>query len=141
MFPVVMFHVLRRHNEALALGYVVLRGGLEAAAYLAVATGWLLLVPLGRAYAQAGAPDVPDVRALGTILLEAREIGSVLTVVFCLGALVFYYLLYRARLVPRWLSGWGLVAVAPFLAAGLLAMSGTINLTLKEYLAIQEGDE
>ncbi|MDP9478827.1 MAG: DUF4386 domain-containing protein [Actinomycetota bacterium] len=144
MVPVVMFPVLRRHNEALALGYVVLRGGLEAAAYLAVATGWLLLVPLSRAYAQAGASGAPDGRALGTVLLEAREIGSVLTVVFCLGALVFYYLLYRTGLVPRWLSGWGLVAVAPFLAAGLLAMFGVVDALSPIYnvlnlpLALQE---
>ena len=28
--PVMMFPVFRKHNEALALGYVVFRGGLEA---------------------------------------------------------------------------------------------------------------
>ena len=144
MVPVVMFPVLRKHNEALALGYVVLRGGLEAAAYLAVATGWLLLAPLGRAYAQAETSGALDSRALGNILLDAREIGSVLTVVFCMGALVFYYLLYRTGLVPRWLSGWGLVAVAPFLAAGLLAMFGVVDALSPIYnvlnlpLALQE---
>lgn len=127
LVPVVMFPVLRKHNEALALGYVVLRGGLEAGAYLAIATGWLLVVPLSRIHAQAGVPDTSDVQALGTLLLEAEEIGSVLTTVFCLGALIFNYLLYRTKLVPRWLSGWGLVAVAPYLAAGLLAMFGTIG--------------
>ena len=48
MVPVMMFPILREHNEALALGYVVFRGGLEAVAYLAIATSWLLLVPLQR---------------------------------------------------------------------------------------------
>lgn len=41
MVPVVMFPILRKHNEALALGYIVLRGGLEAVTYLAIATSWL----------------------------------------------------------------------------------------------------
>ena len=30
MVPVMMFPILRKHNETLALGYVVFRGGLEA---------------------------------------------------------------------------------------------------------------
>jgi Domain of unknown function (DUF4386) len=127
MVPVMMFPILRKYNEALALGYVVFRGGLEAATYLAIATSWLLLVPLSQIYAQAGALDASNVRALGTLLLEAKEIGSILTIVFCLGALIFNYLLYQTKLVPRWLSGWGLIAIVPYLAAGLLAMFGIIN--------------
>lgn len=144
MVPVVMFPILRKHNEALALGYVVFRGGLEAAAYLAVAAGWLLLVPLSQMYVQAGVSDASNFRALGNLLLEANEIGSILTIVFCLGALVFSYLLYRTKLVPRWLSGWGLVAIVPFLAAGLLAVFGIIDALSPIYnilnlpLALQE---
>ena len=127
MVPVMMFPILRKYNEALALGYVVFRGGLEAVTYLAIAISWLLLVPLSQVYAQAGALDASNVQALGTLLLEAKEIGSILTIVFCLGALIFNYLLYQTKLVPRWLSGWGLIAIVPYLAAGLLAMFGIIN--------------
>jgi hypothetical protein len=144
MVPVLMFPILRKHNEALALGYVVFRGGLEAVTYLAVATSWLLLVPLSQIYAQAGALDASNVQALGTLLLEAKEIGSILTIVFCLGALIFNYLLYQTKLVPRWLSGWGLIAIVPYLAAGLLAMFGIIHALSPIYailnlpLALQE---
>jgi hypothetical protein len=131
MVPVMMFPILRKHNEALALGYVVFRG-------------WLLLVPLSQIYAQAGALDASNVQALGTLLLEAKEIGSILTIVFCLGALIFNYLLYQTKLVPRWLSGWGLIAIVPYLAAGLLAMFGIIHALSPIYailnlpLALQE---
>jgi hypothetical protein len=144
MVPVVMFPILRKYHEALALGYVVFRGGLEAATYLAIATSWLLLVPLSQIYAQAGASDASNIQALGTVLLEAKEIGSILTIVFCLGALIFNYLLYQTKLVPRWLSGWGLIAIVPYLAAGLLAMFGIIHALSPIYailnlpLALQE---
>ena len=127
MVPVIMFPILRKQSEALALGYVVFRGGLEAVSYLAIATGWLLLVPLSQIYAQAGAWDASNAQALGTLLLEAKEIGSVLAIVFCLGALIFNYLLYQTELVPRWLSGWGLIAIVPYLAAGLFSMFGIID--------------
>ena len=144
MVPVMMFPILRKHNETLALGYVVFRGGLEAVAYLAIATSWLLLVPLSQIYAQAGVLDASNVQTLGTLLLEAKEIGSILTIVFCLGALIFNYLLYQTELVPRWLSGWGLIAIVPYLAAGLLSMFGIIHALSPIYailnlpLALQE---
>ena len=45
MVPVVIFPVLKKHNEVLALGYVVFRGGLETVTYLVSAISWLLLIP------------------------------------------------------------------------------------------------
>ena len=127
MIPVLIFPLLKRHNETLALGYVVFRSGLEACIYLAIAVSWLFLIPLSQAYAASGTSDSLGFQALGAWLLEAEEISSVLAVVFPLGALMFYSLLYRSRLVPRWLSGWGLVAIIPYMAAGLAVMFGIID--------------
>jgi hypothetical protein len=100
MVPVVAFPILRRFNEALAVGYVVFRGGLETITYMAMVVSWLLLLPLSRVY-QAGAPDAPNFQALGNSLLETSQLSSVCTIVFILGALMFYYVLYQSKLVPR----------------------------------------
>ena len=136
MIPVMMFPILRRHNEALALGYVVFRGGLEAVVYLAIAAGWLLLVPLSQIH--AGVSDASNFQALATLLLDAKELGFILTIIFCSGALIFYYLLYRTMLVPRWLSGWGLIAAAPYVAAGgFLAMFGILEPLSPIYAVMQ----
>ena len=125
LVPVVMFPISRKHSEALALGYVVFRGGLETVTYLGVALTMLLLVPLSRLSVQAGAPNAAEVQALGALLLQAQHISANLTeLIFPLGALMFYYVLYQARLVPRWLSGWGLIAVPLYLTSGLSHMFG-----------------
>ncbi len=128
MVPVMAFPILRKHDETLALGYVVFRGGLEAIIYMATVVGWLLILPLSQVY-QAGTPDASNFPALGNLLLEAKQLSSVGTIVFILGALMFYTVLYRSSLVPRWLSGWGLIAAVPYLAAGLLGMFGLISST------------
>jgi len=41
-----------------------------------------------------------------------------------LGALILYYLLYQSRLIPRWISIWGFIAILLHLATGILLVFG-----------------
>ena len=123
MIPVIGYPVLRKQDEILALGYVVFRGALEAVYYMAIFVSWLLLLPLSQVY-QAGSPDASNLTVLANVLLEAKEIAVFGTFVFCLGGLMFYYLLFQSRLVPQWLSGWGFIAIIMNLAASLLVLFG-----------------
>ncbi len=34
---------------------------------------------------------------------------------FCIGALLFYYVLYKSQIVPKWISLWGIVSLLPLL--------------------------
>jgi hypothetical protein len=144
MVPVVMFPILRRHSESLAIGYVVFRGGIESITYVATAVSWLLLLPLSQLYAESGFVDASNLRAVGSILLDARGIGHITSIVFPLGAMMFYYLLYRTGLVPRWLAGWGLIGSILYLATGSLGLfdvispGSTLELVLFLPLALQE---
>jgi hypothetical protein len=45
---------------------------------------------------------------------------------FSIGCLLYYIIFYRAKLVPRWLSGWGIVAGIFTILSALLAMYGLI---------------
>ena len=125
MVPVMMFPILKKHNEALALGYVVFRGGLETVTYIANVSSLLLLIILSQEYVKAGAPDASYFQNLGALLREADfQINPILKIVFSLGALMFYYVLYQSKLIPRWLSGWGLIGATLHLASGLFYMFG-----------------
>ena len=125
MVPAVVFPLLKEHNKALAVGYVIFRGGLETVIVMAFATSLLLLIPLSQAYVGAGSHDGSALGTLGTLLLETGfQTSPIVKIVFSLGALMFYTLLYQSRLVPRWLSGWGYIGAALHLASGFLAMFG-----------------
>jgi len=126
MIPVLMFPILKKHSEALAVGYVVFRGALETFTTIATAISWLLLIRLSQAYVQAGSLGTSSFQTLGT-LLQADEVTSIGSIIFLLGALMFYYLLFKSRLIPRWISGWGLIAIIPYLAQPLLVMFGLIK--------------
>ena len=46
LVPIVLFPLLKKYNEVLALGYVVFRGALETALYIGLTIGWLVLIVL-----------------------------------------------------------------------------------------------
>jgi len=123
--PVTLFSILKKHNETLALGFLGLRF-IEAISTIIHSILLLSLLTLGREYAAAGSPDAAYFQTSGSLFLAAREwtfmIGSGL--VWSLSALVLNYLLYRSRLIPRWLSVWGLVAAALSLTTYLVQFSG-----------------
>ena len=133
MVPVVFYPVARRHSEILAMGYVVFRGALETFTYIAGALGWLLLVALSEQPLAAGAPIAGSVLVAEGVLWD-----QMLAIPFVLGAFMFYWLLYRSRLVPRWLSVWGLVGAALYIAVPLADMFGLSLGILMAPLAIQE---
>jgi hypothetical protein len=124
--PVVLFPVLRRVNGVLAIGYLIMRGAVETVGYVVSAIGWLLLVPLGEAISAGPGTASPTGMRLGSILLGS-DASAAFTLVFCVGAVVFYSLLYRSRIVPRWIAAWGLVAIVFYVAADVLAMFAVID--------------
>ncbi len=113
MVPLALFPILKRYHEPLAVGYVVFRSGLETVTALGVMGSWLLLVTLSQEYVALGAPAGPDFEAMNAVIRKAAEISSSTgAVVFPIGAMMLYVVLYQSKLIPRWLSVWGMIAVA-----------------------------
>jgi len=141
---VMMFPILRKHNEPIALGYAGFRI-VECAIFIVSVIGTLSLLPLSQEFVKAGAPDASYFQALGTSLLAVREWAILvgLRIAFSVGALMFYYLLYQSKLIPRFLSVWGLIGATLILAAGLLdtfgpSHSSTITTLLDLPIWVQE---
>ena len=139
MLPVILFPIFKKYNEALALGAVVFRGALEAVTYIAIAISMLLLLTLSKEFVNASASDASYFQTLGTLLMQASFwFQSMLAIVFSLGALMIYYLFYQSKLIPQWLSIWGIVGAIIYLAEPLLAMFGSEMEILFAPLALQE---
>lgn len=119
---VLFFPILRRTNEGMAMGYVAART-LEGALVLFGSLSALVVLALSRDYGESGSGQAAVV---GDSLISAREWAVLLgtMVVFGVGALVLYSLLYRSRLVPSWLSIWGFLAAALLMVGALLEMFG-----------------
>lgn len=120
-----IYPIFRKHNEAMAMGYIAFRL-IEATLLVVAALSPLVLVALSQELGTAGAAALPNVQPLGTLLISARAhlAGVLLTVFFSLGALLLYTFLYQTKLVPYWLSIWGLIAAILVLAWNLLEAFG-----------------
>ena len=120
-----LYPVLKKQNEALALGAVGFRL-MEAIFYIVNIIGILSLVTVSQDFVRAGAPDASAYHIVGTFIQAARAYANYVFGVgtFSLGALMYYVVFYQSRLIPRWLSGWGLLAAALAFAAAFLVMFG-----------------
>ena len=114
---VMLFPILKKFNEKLALWYVGFRI-IEAVMLVVSKVSLLSLITLSQEYIAAGAPDASYFQALGALTLAQRSGASEMSsYFFLLGAVIFYSFLYQSKLVPRFISVWGLVAVAMVITA------------------------
>jgi hypothetical protein len=119
---VVMYPVLKKWNAGLALGSVVFRT-IETAFYMVTVVGLMSLVTLGQQFTTATAADRTSLQAIGNSLVSVRDNAALLAVfAFCLGAFMYYYLFFQSRLIPRWLSGFGIVAIILMMTACVLSL-------------------
>ena len=135
-----LYPLFRKDSEPLAMGMVLFRGAFEGTWYILSALIWVTLGALIKEIASAGA-DSAALQAIGNVPLQAEDkLGAIGTFAFIIGAACLYTSFYRTRLIPRWLSVWGLIGTVPFVVYYLLHFfdfdPGLMPLVLP--LAVQE---
>ena len=120
--PIMMFPILKKHNESLALGYIGARI-FEGFFFVVVAICLLSILSLSQEFVNAAAPVASYFQTSGALLLAVFDWSSILLdFPFALSALILNYLYYKSKLIPRWLSVLGLIGGALMLAISPLNM-------------------
>jgi hypothetical protein len=123
MTPVLLYPIFRKHNEILAFGSVVFRGVLEQVTQILMVISFFLLLTVSEIHGKTGAEDATNLQALGSVLIAAGNwIPTIGGIVFSVGTLMMFALFYQTRLIPRWLSGWGLIGAVLYPIAYILSM-------------------
>jgi hypothetical protein len=122
---VAFYPVLKRTGRALAIGYVAART-IEGTLALVATAVWLGLLQWGRAFVLAGMPAESHFQSIGDLMFYAADTTFTLgtEIVFGVSAVILGYLLIRSRIVPLWLSGWGLIGGALLFVSGALNLNG-----------------
>jgi len=139
-----LYPVLRRYRQGLALGAVGFRI-IEGTFYALGAVSVLLLLTLSQEFVKSGAGNLAYFSQSGTLLKALDDWAGLAGVfAFYVGGLLYYRIFYQARLVPRWLSAWGVGGVVLGAAAALLILFGatetmsTTQIVLNVPIGLQE---
>lgn len=118
-----LYPVLKKQNEGLALGAVGFRL-IEAVFYMVGALCLLCLFTVSQQFVNVGGQGASTLQAMGHLLLTTHDLAGFVfgVLAFCLGGLMYYFIFYQAKLVPRWLSVWGIISLVLLFAAVLLTL-------------------
>lgn len=117
-----IYAVFNRRFKAMAIWYVAMRV-IEFVMQTMSDFSPLKLVAVSEEFVNAGAPAVSSFQGVGTLLLSEREWAfQMVSIALVAGALVFYTMLYRANLIPRFISIWGLIGAVVVLVTTILAI-------------------
>jgi hypothetical protein len=120
--PVMLFPILKRYSETIAIGYLSFRM-IEAIMIIVSEIFLLSLLTLSTEFVKSGAPDVSYFQTFGMLLITGRYwTCDMVLIPLTMGYLMFFYLLYKTKLVPRFISIWGLVGMISFLIAVLIGL-------------------
>ena len=124
---VLLYPIIKKFNESLALLYLGFRI-IEFAMQMISDMSPLLLITASQDFTATYIQDTSSSHALGSVLLAMRFwANQMVFLTYSFGAIVFYYSLYHLKLIPRFLSIWGLIG-APLVIVNVIFDSFDISL-------------
>ena len=119
-YPVLVRDADTRSKQGLAAWYVGTRVT-EGAIFVVGVMALMARLAVSEGMAGALAASAPAYEAVALALKTAFDYSWIAgQTVFCVGAVMLYWLLFVSKRVPRWLSVWGLIAAPMMLVGGLL---------------------
>ena len=136
-FALLLYPIVSKYSESLAIGFV----GFRIIAQVFQLIGVILLplfVFLSQEYVTAATTDRLYIRTFGELLRVGRDLVNHVGVMSStgLGNLILYYVFYKTKLIPRWLSVFGFVGNILGILASFLILFSIISVISREFIAL-----
>lgn len=134
---VLLYPVLKQYNERIALGYFSFR--IIGAMFLFIGiVSLLLLLFISQEFVSSGQPDSSHFHTIGQLLRVGRDWMNHVAMIlpWSVGGLLLYFCFFRMKIIPIWLSLWGLICSTTTLATTLLLMFDVIKIVSPVYLVL-----
>tara|TARA_R110002167_G_scaffold71696_6_gene202171 strand:+ start:2239 stop:2934 length:696 start_codon:yes stop_codon:yes gene_type:complete len=136
--PIILYSLLKKINTSLTIGFLVFR--IISVGFIFI--GWLsilLLLALSQEFVTSGSPELLYFKTLDNLLRSGRDLINhvAMPLILSVGNLMFYYILYQSKIIPNWLSLWGLIAtILSSVLASLLLMFDVIGIINATYVSL-----
>ncbi len=134
---VLLYPNIKRFGRSLSTGFLSFR--VIAVSLSIIGTILLLsILALSEAYVQKAAQDSLAPQLLGNVLKASRDsINHVFMVlVLCSGNYLCYLLLFKSKLIPQWLSVWGMAGAFLSVGASILLLFRKVDIITWQYLSL-----
>ncbi|MCP5038212.1 MAG: DUF4386 domain-containing protein [Rhodobacteraceae bacterium] len=145
LIAIVLYPILRQVSAVLAIGYVAFRL-FEGALFASMEIDKMLVLSLSENLSAHPSADMATLEVLAQSLTGGGPLvgttGSFYNLVFVIGMLMLNWMLWQSRLVPRWISAWGLISAVVLGSVAILVLFApipdTLAIVLIAPLAVQE---
>jgi len=133
-FSLILYQVLSNYNKTFAIGFV----GFRIMAGVFQLIGIILLpicILLSQKYLAQTTSDLVFYETAGEMLQLFRDLTNHLGVILAtgLGNLLLYYIFYKGKHIPVWLSLWGIIGNTLIMLASFLILFQLIEVVSTEY--------
>ncbi len=136
-FALLLYSILRKYNESLAIGFVSFR--IIAGIFQLIGVIILpLFLLLSQEFIKSTNPDALYFQTLGDVLKLGRDLANHVGMMLAtgLGNLILFYIFYKTKLIPRWLSSWGLIGNALAMLASFLILFRLIDVITPHFIVL-----
>ncbi|GKZ14595.1 DUF4386 domain-containing protein [Haladaptatus sp. T7] len=136
-FALLLYPIVSKYSESLAIGFVGFR--IIAQVFQLIGVIFMpLFVFLSQEYVTAATTDRLYIQTFGELLRLGRDLVNHVGVMSStgLGNLILYYIFYKTKLIPRWLSVFGFVGNILGIVASFLILFSIISVISREFIAL-----
>ena len=136
-FALILYPIIQKYSKSLAIGFVsfrVIAGVFQIVGVIALP----IFILLSQEYLESTASDLMLFQTFGDILKLGRDLANHVGVMLAtgLGNLIFFYILFKTKLIPRWLSSWGLIGNALAMLASFLILFRLIDVITPHFIVL-----
>ena len=136
-FALLLYPIIRKYNKSLAIGFV----GFRLIAGVFQLIGVIILpvfIFLSLEFLKSTTPDVLHFQIFGDVLKLVRDLANHVGMMLAtgLGNLILFYIFYKTKLVPQWLSSWGLIANILAILASFLILFSIIEVISSYFIVL-----
>lgn len=140
---IAMYPVLKKYRAGMAMGaigYRLMEGVLGV--FIAIGTSAVLII--SKQFVSAEASSALQLQNLANLVISIRDwtANGPLLICWIIGAAMYYSIFYQFKLIPRWLSLWGLIGITLTFFCSILLMFtpnlGTLQTICSLPILVQE---
>lgn len=136
-FALVLYPIISKYSKSLAIGFVsfrIIAGVFQLVGVIALP----LFILLSQEFIESATPDLLQFQFFGDVLKLGRDLANHVGVMLVtgLGNLILFYIFYKTKLIPRWLSGWGFIGNTLAMLASFLILFRLINVITPHFIVL-----